>query len=110
MEGEDRGEKAVAAMEACYQGFDPAAYLQYNYTPPRADFTRSDSIVPWKLKCLHEAFSEGERLFFCFLSSYCSDSGPQPGSYCNIFSITGANFSFMFLTTIFRFLTVMYLY
>ncbi|KAL6474937.1 hypothetical protein MHYP_G00159770 [Metynnis hypsauchen] len=58
MEGEDRGEKAVAAMEACYQGFDPAAYLQYNYTPPRADFTRSDSIVPWKLKCLHEAFSE----------------------------------------------------
>ncbi|XP_072524105.1 phenylethanolamine N-methyltransferase [Salminus brasiliensis] len=58
MEGKDRREKAVAAMEACYQGFDPAAYLQYNYTPPRADFDRNDSIVPWKLNCLHKAFSE----------------------------------------------------
>ncbi|CAB1312176.1 unnamed protein product [Coregonus sp. 'balchen'] len=38
-------EKGVAAMVACYQGFDPAAYLQYNYMPPRADFDRQDSIV-----------------------------------------------------------------
>ncbi|XP_063748959.1 phenylethanolamine N-methyltransferase-like isoform X2 [Eleginops maclovinus] len=45
-------------MAACYQGFDPAAYLQYNYTPPRADFDRKDSIVPWKLACLHRAFTE----------------------------------------------------
>ncbi|XP_066520064.1 phenylethanolamine N-methyltransferase [Hoplias malabaricus] len=58
MEGENGGEKAVDAMETCYQGFDPAAYLQYNYTPPRADFSRNDSIVPWKLRCLHKAFSE----------------------------------------------------
>lgn len=47
-------------MAACYQGFDPSAYLQYNYTPPRADFQRKDSIVPWKLACLHRAFTEGE--------------------------------------------------
>uniref|UniRef100_W5L7N2 Phenylethanolamine N-methyltransferase n=1 Tax=Astyanax mexicanus TaxID=7994 RepID=W5L7N2_ASTMX len=60
MEGKDSSEEAVAAIEACYQGFNPAAYLQYNYTPPRADFQRSDSIVPWKLSCLHKAFSEGE--------------------------------------------------
>lgn len=61
---EDMGDKAaesgVAAMAACYQGFDPPAYLQYNYTPPRADFQRKDSIVPWKLACLHRAFTEGE--------------------------------------------------
>lgn len=61
---EDMGDKAaesgVAAMAACYQGFDPSAYLQYNYTPPRADFQRKDSIVPWKLACLHRAFTEGE--------------------------------------------------
>ncbi|KAF1373814.1 hypothetical protein PFLUV_G00242850 [Perca fluviatilis] len=45
---EEKGaENGVAAMAACYQGFDPAAYLQYNYTPPRADFERKDSIVPW---------------------------------------------------------------
>lgn len=55
-------EDGVAAMAACYQGFDPAAYLQYNYTPPRADFERQDSIVPWKLGCLHRAFTEGETM------------------------------------------------
>ncbi|XP_030019198.1 phenylethanolamine N-methyltransferase [Sphaeramia orbicularis] len=53
-------ENGVAAMASCYQKFDPAAYLQYNYTPPRADFERKDSIVPWKLACLHRAFTEGD--------------------------------------------------
>ncbi|KAM9837926.1 phenylethanolamine N-methyltransferase [Aulostomus maculatus] len=57
---EKRMQTGVAAMAACYQGFDPAAYLQYNYTPPRADFERKDSIVPWKLGCLHRAFTEGD--------------------------------------------------
>ncbi|XP_051530645.1 phenylethanolamine N-methyltransferase-like [Myxocyprinus asiaticus] len=52
--------KRIAVMEACYQHFDPAAYLQYNYTPPRADFERSDSIVPWKLNCLHRAFTDDD--------------------------------------------------
>ncbi len=51
----------VASIEACYQGFDPVAYLHYNYTPPRADFERRSSIVPWKLSCLHKAFTEGEQ-------------------------------------------------
>ncbi|XP_030630871.1 phenylethanolamine N-methyltransferase [Chanos chanos] len=51
---------SVAAMKACYQSFDPAEYLQYNYTPPRASFDRRDSIVPWKLSCLHRAFTEGD--------------------------------------------------
>lgn len=58
--GDKAAESGVAAMAACYQGFDPSAYLQYNYTPPRADFQRKDSIVPWKLACLHRAFTEGE--------------------------------------------------
>lgn len=74
-------ESGVAAMAACYQGFDPSAYLQYNYTPPRADFQRKDSIVPWKLACLHRAFTEGEEegapslyvayieILVCFFSS-----------------------------------------
>ncbi|KAF7665403.1 hypothetical protein LDENG_00143960 [Lucifuga dentata] len=58
---EEKGtEDGVTAMAACYQKFDPAAYLQYNYTPPRADFEREDSIVPWKLGCLHRAFTEGD--------------------------------------------------
>uniref|UniRef100_A0A4W4HGR0 Phenylethanolamine N-methyltransferase n=1 Tax=Electrophorus electricus TaxID=8005 RepID=A0A4W4HGR0_ELEEL len=56
--GGESGMEGVAAMEACYQGFNPAAYLQYNYTAPRADFHRRDSIVPWKLSCLHKAFTE----------------------------------------------------
>ncbi|XP_062860052.1 phenylethanolamine N-methyltransferase [Trichomycterus rosablanca] len=58
MEGENRRREAIAAMEDSYRGFDPEAYLRYNYIPPRADFSRADSIVPWKLKCLHKAFSE----------------------------------------------------
>uniref|UniRef100_A0A7N6FLT5 Phenylethanolamine N-methyltransferase n=1 Tax=Anabas testudineus TaxID=64144 RepID=A0A7N6FLT5_ANATE len=53
-------ESGIAAMAACYQRFDPASYLKYNYTPPRADFERKDSIVPWKLACLHRAFTEGD--------------------------------------------------
>uniref|UniRef100_A0A672M0N8 Phenylethanolamine N-methyltransferase n=1 Tax=Sinocyclocheilus grahami TaxID=75366 RepID=A0A672M0N8_SINGR len=53
--------KTVASMKACYQGFDPVAYLHYNYTPPRADF-EGRSIVPWKLSCLHKAFTEGDIL------------------------------------------------
>lgn len=61
MEGKGT-ESGLAAMAACYKKFDPAAYLQYNYTPPRADFGRKDSIVPWKLACLHRAFNEGERM------------------------------------------------
>ncbi|TRY58253.1 hypothetical protein DNTS_028671 [Danionella cerebrum] len=51
--------KNVPSTEALYQGFDPVAYLQYNYTPPRADFERR-SIVPWKLSCLHKAFVDDD--------------------------------------------------
>lgn len=59
MEGK-AAENGIAAMAAYYQRFDPASYLEYNYTPPRADFGRKDSIVPWKLACLHRAFTEGK--------------------------------------------------
>nr|XP_023691531.1 phenylethanolamine N-methyltransferase [Paramormyrops kingsleyae] len=54
------GASGVAAMARHYQGFNPAAYLQYNYTPPRADFSRADSVMRWKLGCLHRAFTEGD--------------------------------------------------
>lgn len=67
--GDEAAESGVATIAACYQGFDPSAYLQYNYTPPRADFQRKDSIVPWKLACLHRAFTEGEEE-----SRFCSPS------------------------------------
>ncbi|XP_035864475.1 phenylethanolamine N-methyltransferase-like [Sander lucioperca] len=61
MRMEEKGaENGVAAMAACYQGFDPAEYLQSNYTPPRADFERKDSILSWELACLHRAFTEGD--------------------------------------------------
>ncbi|XP_062894126.1 phenylethanolamine N-methyltransferase [Mobula hypostoma] len=43
-----------------YQLFNPRAYLQNNYTPPRANFEREDSVVPWKLRCLADSFSTGE--------------------------------------------------
>ncbi|KAK1893532.1 Phenylethanolamine N-methyltransferase [Dissostichus eleginoides] len=56
----DGKEDGVAAMAATYQGFDPAAYLQYNYTPPRADFENKDSVFLWKMGCLHRAFTEGD--------------------------------------------------
>uniref|UniRef100_A0A8C4T2R7 Phenylethanolamine N-methyltransferase n=1 Tax=Erpetoichthys calabaricus TaxID=27687 RepID=A0A8C4T2R7_ERPCA len=52
MERADK-EVSVAAMKEYYKQFDPRSYLRYNYIPPRADFTRTDSIVPWKLSCLH---------------------------------------------------------
>lgn len=59
MEGTGTDSK-VAAMANCYKGFDPAAYLQYNYKPPRANLDRKDSPVSWKMGCLHRAFTEGK--------------------------------------------------
>ncbi|KAK5886326.1 hypothetical protein CesoFtcFv8_017372 [Champsocephalus esox] len=56
----DGKEDGVAAMAATDQGFDSAAYLQYNYTPPRADFENNDSVLLWKMGCLHRAFTEGD--------------------------------------------------
>lgn len=67
---EKKREDGLVAMAACYQRFDPAAYLQYNYTPPRADFERKDSIVPWKLACLHRAFNEGKAMGVNFIHAF----------------------------------------
>uniref|UniRef100_A0A8D0GPB5 Phenylethanolamine N-methyltransferase n=1 Tax=Sphenodon punctatus TaxID=8508 RepID=A0A8D0GPB5_SPHPU len=50
----------MAAVGKSYQKFNPRAYLQNNYMPPRANFTSEDCVVPWKLRCLAEAFSTGE--------------------------------------------------
>ncbi|XP_006022610.1 phenylethanolamine N-methyltransferase [Alligator sinensis] len=51
---------SIAAVGESYQKFNPRAYLQNNYMPPRADFTSEDCVVPWKLRCLAEAFATGE--------------------------------------------------
>ena len=85
--GEDN-EAAVDAMRACYRGFDPVAYLQFNYTPPRADFQRADSIVPWKLTCLHRAFTEGRRArtihrYIIYISAQCMDQPPLDRAAAN---------------------------
>uniref|UniRef100_A0A8C6TKS0 Phenylethanolamine N-methyltransferase n=1 Tax=Neogobius melanostomus TaxID=47308 RepID=A0A8C6TKS0_9GOBI len=84
--GKNMGESGVAAMATTYQKFDPAAYLQYNYVPPRADFERKDSIVPWKLACLHRAFTEGD-----ISGGLLIDVGSGPTLYqvlsgCEVFS------------------------
>ncbi|KAF1598652.1 Phenylethanolamine N-methyltransferase, partial [Eudyptes moseleyi] len=49
-----------AALREGYKGFDPRAYLQNNYLPPRADFSSEEFVVPWKLRCLAETFASGE--------------------------------------------------
>ncbi|NWQ86356.1 PNMT methyltransferase, partial [Burhinus bistriatus] len=49
-----------AALREGYEGFDPRAYLQNNYLPPRADFSSEEFVVPWKLRCLAETFASGE--------------------------------------------------
>ncbi|XP_067869181.1 phenylethanolamine N-methyltransferase-like [Heterodontus francisci] len=43
-----------------YQLFNPQAYLQNNYTHPRANFDSEDCVVPWKLRCFASSFSTGE--------------------------------------------------
>ncbi|KAM8854541.1 phenylethanolamine N-methyltransferase-like [Synchiropus picturatus] len=49
-----------ALAETFQQAFDTAEYLRYNYTYPRADFTKEDSFCVWTLKTLHRAFTEGD--------------------------------------------------
>ncbi|XP_066837820.1 phenylethanolamine N-methyltransferase [Anser cygnoides] len=51
---------SLAAVREGYERFDPRAYLQNNYVPPRADFSSEDCVVPWKLRCLAETFASGE--------------------------------------------------
>ncbi|XP_025910194.1 phenylethanolamine N-methyltransferase [Nothoprocta perdicaria] len=51
---------SLAAVRAGYEAFEPGAYLQNNYVPPRADFSCEQCVVPWKLRCLAEAFAGGE--------------------------------------------------
>ncbi|XP_062330645.1 phenylethanolamine N-methyltransferase [Osmerus eperlanus] len=86
MDKEKEGEEGVAAMAVLYQGFDPAAYLQYNYTSPRADFERPDSIVPWKLGCLHRAFTEGDVSGEVLLDVGSGPTIYQVLSGCEVFS------------------------
>ncbi|XP_043910975.1 phenylethanolamine N-methyltransferase [Protopterus annectens] len=50
---------SIAALKENYQKFNPKAYLKNNYMPPRADFSTEDCVVPWKLRCLAEAFETG---------------------------------------------------
>ncbi|KAG9474100.1 phenylethanolamine N-methyltransferase [Eleutherodactylus coqui] len=51
---------SIQAVAESYRLFNPRAYLQNNYVPPRADFTSDDSIMCWKLRRLHEACAKGE--------------------------------------------------
>ncbi|CAM2108839.1 phenylethanolamine N-methyltransferase [Caretta caretta] len=51
---------SIVAVGESYQKFNPRAYLQNNYMPPRADFSSEDCVVPWKLRCLAEAFTTGD--------------------------------------------------
>uniref|UniRef100_A0A8C8S9I8 Phenylethanolamine N-methyltransferase n=1 Tax=Pelusios castaneus TaxID=367368 RepID=A0A8C8S9I8_9SAUR len=51
---------SIIAVGESYQKFNPRAYLQNNYMPPRADFSSEDCVVPWKLRCLAEAFATGK--------------------------------------------------
>lgn len=51
---------SLAALQEGYERFDPRAYLQNNYLPPRADFSSEEFVVPWKLRCLAETFASGE--------------------------------------------------
>ncbi|XP_044156174.1 phenylethanolamine N-methyltransferase [Bufo gargarizans] len=51
---------SIQAVAESYKVFNPRAYLQNNYVPPRADFSSEDSVMCWKLRRLHEACSKGE--------------------------------------------------
>ncbi|XP_075701868.1 phenylethanolamine N-methyltransferase [Rhinoderma darwinii] len=51
---------SIQAVAESYQLFNPRAYLQNNYVPPRADFSSEDSVMCWKLRRLHEACAKGE--------------------------------------------------
>lgn len=50
---------SLDAIREGYARFDPRAYLQNNYVPPRADFSSEQCVVPWKLRCLAETFASG---------------------------------------------------
>ncbi|OCT62081.1 phenylethanolamine N-methyltransferase [Xenopus laevis] len=50
----------IESVAQSYQHFNPRAYLQNNYVPPRADFSNEDSVVQWKLRCLADTCATGE--------------------------------------------------
>uniref|UniRef100_A0A8D0ARH6 Phenylethanolamine N-methyltransferase n=1 Tax=Sander lucioperca TaxID=283035 RepID=A0A8D0ARH6_SANLU len=97
---EEKGaENGVAAMAACYQGFDPAEYLQSNYTPPRADFERKDILLLLSLSLtfpgdgptLYQVMSGSEELlqdeggcsldWTPFLQHVCKLEGRRPSAW-----------------------------
>ncbi|XP_068161750.1 phenylethanolamine N-methyltransferase-like [Antennarius striatus] len=50
----------ITTLETDYSKFDPEVYLECYYSPQGSHLEREDSFVPWALKCLHKAFSEGD--------------------------------------------------
>ncbi|KAA8585740.1 hypothetical protein FQN60_004434 [Etheostoma spectabile] len=46
-------------MAACYQGFDLERICRILQSSI-SDFERKDGLEPWKLACLHRAFTEGD--------------------------------------------------
>ncbi|GCC38753.1 hypothetical protein chiPu_0017270 [Chiloscyllium punctatum] len=69
-----------------YQLFNPQAYLQNNYMPPRANFENEDCVVPWKLRCFASSFSTGEIHGHTLLDIGSGPTLYQVISACNFFN------------------------
>ncbi|XP_053120005.1 phenylethanolamine N-methyltransferase [Hemicordylus capensis] len=81
----DMNAASVRTVAESYQTFNPRAYLQNNYMPPRANFTSEEFVVPWKLRCLADTFATGE---ICGHTLIDIGTGPtiyQLLSACNYF-------------------------
>uniref|UniRef100_A0A8C6TLP5 Phenylethanolamine N-methyltransferase n=1 Tax=Neogobius melanostomus TaxID=47308 RepID=A0A8C6TLP5_9GOBI len=69
-----------------HESFVPSTFLQNFYSPQSAGFEQKEGLVPWKLSCLHRAFTDGD-----ISGGLLIDVGSGPTLYqvlsgCEVFS------------------------
>ncbi|XP_068162292.1 phenylethanolamine N-methyltransferase-like [Antennarius striatus] len=85
MEGKP-SESGIAAMADHYKNFDPTTFFQNFVSPEESRLDKKDSLMSWKLSCLHRAFSEGDMKGDLLVDIGSGPSIYQVMSACEVFN------------------------